>query len=163
MFFRFKERLYERPAYEIAEIRNRLNLTQQSFALLLDIPVGTLRYWEQGRGKAPAVVVKLLNFILENGDDDMKVRVLKLNPNTRRIITGEMIPMMDIDWTQDLTSLKRDAQHAIDYLIELPIFSKRLKKEDRTFIYEGSNHLDLVIDGKKSTEWFVVRDVWTEE
>ena len=37
--------------FEVSEIRARHNLSQNQFATLLGISVGTLRNWEQGRRK----------------------------------------------------------------------------------------------------------------
>ncbi len=44
---------------DVAEIRKKHNLSQQEFAALLGISIGTLRNWEQGRRKprGPAKVL----------------------------------------------------------------------------------------------------------
>lgn len=39
------------PEVEVRELRSRFGLTQDKFAALMGISVGTLRNWEQGRRK----------------------------------------------------------------------------------------------------------------
>jgi putative transcriptional regulator len=41
-------------------IRNRLGLTQEAFALLLGVPLSTLRNWEQGRRAPSGPALRLL-------------------------------------------------------------------------------------------------------
>lgn len=45
----------------VKEIRNRTGLSQQAFAKMYDIPVSTLRKWEQGEASPAPYVVRLLD------------------------------------------------------------------------------------------------------
>ena len=45
---------------EIKELREKTGLTQKQFSEHFDIPIGTLRRWEQGQGKPPSYVMTLL-------------------------------------------------------------------------------------------------------
>lgn len=158
MLYDLKDRLNHTPLYGIAEIRKALSLTQKEFSLMLDVPIGTLRYWEQDRGKPPAVVTKLLNLIIKNESGSTKIKILRVKPNYRRIITGELISMMEVDWLQPLTNLKQDAEYAISLLMKRPLFGNLFMKSDEISVYQGFNYLEMMINGKKSTEWFFVRD-----
>ena len=44
-------RAFQFPEVEVRELRSRFGLTQDKFAALMGISVGTLRNWEQGRRK----------------------------------------------------------------------------------------------------------------
>ncbi len=49
----------------IKEIRIQTGLSQSKFASMFDIPVSTLKDWEQGRRTPPSYVVKMIKTILE--------------------------------------------------------------------------------------------------
>ena len=63
---------------DIKELRNNLNLSQREFSKLLNIPLGTLRNWEQERTSPPDYV---LNLIMESVKEDYM-----LNHDTIRFI-----------------------------------------------------------------------------
>ncbi len=49
----------------IKELRSRTGLSQSKFAAMFDIPVSTLKDWEQERRTPPAYVVNMIKKILE--------------------------------------------------------------------------------------------------
>lgn len=49
---------------QIQELRNKTKLSQTQFAKRFNIPVATLRDWEQGRRKPPNYVIEMINKIL---------------------------------------------------------------------------------------------------
>ena len=49
----------------IKELRFQTGLSQSKFAVMFDIPVSTLKDWEQGRRKPPVYVVNMIKTILE--------------------------------------------------------------------------------------------------
>ena len=49
-------------------LRARFELTQEEFAARLEIPVSTLRNWEQGRRRPDPAAVKLLKIIARHPD-----------------------------------------------------------------------------------------------
>jgi putative transcriptional regulator len=65
---RHDRRTFERPAVDVAAIRNRHGMTQQAFADAFGIPVGTLRNWEQGR-RSPEGPARLLLAIIDRRPD----------------------------------------------------------------------------------------------
>lgn len=49
----------------IKELRCKTGLSQSKFAVMFEIPVSTLKDWEQGRRTPPAYVVNMIKTILE--------------------------------------------------------------------------------------------------
>ena len=59
---------------DISEIRNKINKTQEEFAAMLNVSVGTLRNWEQGRRKPAGAALSLLKLV--SADPQYVKRVL---------------------------------------------------------------------------------------
>lgn len=55
---------------EIKELRKLINLSQKQFSEKYDIPLPTIRHWEQGQRECPKYVLDLLEFKVR---EDMKV------------------------------------------------------------------------------------------
>ncbi len=53
---------------KIRKLRDALHLTQQEFASLLNVDIGTLRHWEQGRRKPTSATNRLLQLFQEKPD-----------------------------------------------------------------------------------------------
>lgn len=53
---------------EIRKLREVLGITQLEFASLLNIDIGTLRHWEQGRRKPTSTTNRLLQIFQEKPD-----------------------------------------------------------------------------------------------
>jgi len=51
---------------EIRELRLHSGLSQRKFAEMFNIPIATLKDWEQGRRKPPVYVIGMIQTILEN-------------------------------------------------------------------------------------------------
>lgn len=51
---------------EIRELRMQTGLSQSKFASMFNIPVATLKDWEQGRRKPPIYVISMIKTILED-------------------------------------------------------------------------------------------------
>lgn len=49
---RAPSREFHADALKVKSIRKKTGLSQAKFALLIDVPLGTLRNWEQGRREA---------------------------------------------------------------------------------------------------------------
>ena len=50
---------------EVRELRLQTGLSQSKFAKMFDVPVSTLKDWEQERRTPPAYVIKMMRTILE--------------------------------------------------------------------------------------------------
>ena len=53
-------------ALDIAAIRNKTHKTQEEFATMLNISIGTLRNWEQGRRQPGGAALSLLKVVSAN-------------------------------------------------------------------------------------------------
>jgi putative transcriptional regulator len=67
---------------DITEIRNRLNLTQQVFAIFMGVSAATLRNWEQGR-RSPHGSAKSLLLIAKKAPEAF-LKALHVKHETRR-------------------------------------------------------------------------------
>lgn len=56
-------RVFEMEPFDIAKIRSKTNKTQEEFAAMLNISIGTLRNWEQGRRKPDGAALSLLKIV----------------------------------------------------------------------------------------------------
>ncbi|MDO4961260.1 MAG: helix-turn-helix domain-containing protein [Eubacteriales bacterium] len=59
--------------YIIKELRLKTGLTQVEFAQRFDIPVSTLRKWEQSESTPPAYVIKLIASLIPGTNNELKV------------------------------------------------------------------------------------------
>jgi putative transcriptional regulator len=59
-------RMYEIKAPEIRSVREKLNVSQNEFALLIGVSVRTLQNWEQGRRKPEGPAKALLRIASKN-------------------------------------------------------------------------------------------------
>ena len=59
-------RVFEIEPLDIAKIRSNTNKTQEEFASMLNISIGTLRNWEQGRRKPDGAALSLLKIVSAN-------------------------------------------------------------------------------------------------
>lgn len=92
------------------------------------------------------------------------VKIINLDNGIKRIIHGKMINSFDIDFTQDLDSLKSDIKMYLEYMSE----SRSLKERFMFFnkkvcVYKGGSHLDIVDDGVGSLNWLIVEDHITDK
>jgi putative transcriptional regulator len=55
----------ERSAREVLELRQRFQMTQQSFAQLLNVSTKTVQSWEQGERKPSQAALRLLQVLAE--------------------------------------------------------------------------------------------------
>ena len=72
-------RMFEFPETEVRTLREQFGLSQDKFAHLVGISVGTLRNWEQGRRKP-------------QGPAQVLLRVASLHPDALLDFTKERIP-----------------------------------------------------------------------
>lgn len=59
-------RVFRPEPLDISAIRGKTNKTQEEFAAMLNISIGTLRNWEQGRRKPDGAAVSLLKIVSAN-------------------------------------------------------------------------------------------------
>ncbi|MGQ1273677.1 hypothetical protein ACT43X_18835 (plasmid) [Acinetobacter baumannii] len=93
----------------------------------------------------------------------MKIKVINLD-GIKRVVTGDLLKEIDVDYTQSLSDLKADIEFILEPIIDiyqsrlvnrLPL-TKKIKNE--IFVYEGANHLDIVENGIGSLGLLFVQD-----
>lgn len=93
----------------------------------------------------------------------MKVKVVNLK-GIKRVIYGEMLNDIDVDYTQSLSELKTDLEYAVPILVEILKGKEKFTfRHNRTIkncamVYQGNHHLDIVDHGIGSLNWLRVED-----
>lgn len=82
---------------------------------------------------------------------------------TVRIVKGELINDFVIDYSKPLDEIKGELDQLLDYW--LMAYSEkviqqigRFPKSEEIEVYEGSNHIDIILVGKGSLDWLTVED-----
>ena len=94
---------------------------------------------------------------------DLDIRIIKLKNGMKRLVYGKFLKAFDLDYTQDLTSLKSDIELSLQRLYKSSLLKKLAFFNKNVFVYQGGNHLDIVDDGVGSLNWLVVEDHITDE
>ena len=90
-------------------------------------------------------------------ENRMKIKVIKID-NTRRLVKGKYADVLDLDYTQSLSALRKDIEFALPDLLESLSLIDNLTTSGNIRVYEGSNHLDIIVDGKGSLNWLIVEN-----
>ncbi|MGN0156205.1 MAG: helix-turn-helix domain-containing protein, partial [Lachnospiraceae bacterium] len=59
----YREKVREVTIMEVRELRMQTGLSQSKFAKMFDVPVSTLKDWEQERRNPPAYVINMMRTI----------------------------------------------------------------------------------------------------
>lgn len=94
---------------------------------------------------------------------DLDIKIIKLKNGMKRLVYGKFLKAFDLDYTQDLTSLKSDIELSLQRLYASSLLKKLAFFNKNVFVYQGNNHLDIVDDGVGSLNWLVVEDHITDE
>lgn len=95
--------------------------------------------------------------MINPSDMDVKIILLK-EKNIKRVIYGKLLKAFNIDFTQDLTVLKQDIERVLDFLRQTKLKMRLAFMTKDIFVYQGSNHLDIVNNGVGSLNWLIVED-----
>jgi hypothetical protein len=86
------------------------------------------------------------------------VKIFNIAKDKKRIVFGKLINSLDLDYTQNLTSLRRDIELSLNALKQSS-FLKRLTFFNKdVLVYQGGNHIDIVDNGKQSLGWLTIED-----
>ncbi|MDM1019702.1 hypothetical protein QSV37_05165 [Acinetobacter sp. VNK23] len=89
---------------------------------------------------------------------DIDIKIIKLKNGMKRLVYGKFLKAFDLDYTQDLTSLKGDIELSLKRLYDSSLFKRLAFFNKNVFVYQGNNHLDIVDDGVGSLNWLIVED-----
>ena len=95
--------------------------------------------------------------------EDLDIRIIKLKNGMKRLVYGKLLKAFDLDYTQDLDSLKVDIELSLKRLYESSLLKRLAFFNKNVFVYQGDNHLDIVNDGVGSLNWLIVEDHITDK
>ena len=95
--------------------------------------------------------------------EDLDIRIIKLKNGMKRLVYGKLLKAFDLDYTQDLDSLKVDIELSLKRLYESSLLKRLAFFNKNVFVYQGDNHLDIVNDGVGSLNWLIVEDHITDD
>lgn len=90
--------------------------------------------------------------------EDIDIKIINLKNGKKRLVYGKLLKAFDLDYTQDLDSLKSDIEFSLERLYESSLLKRLSFFNKKVFVYEGNNHLDIVDDGVGSLNWLIVED-----
>ena len=90
--------------------------------------------------------------------EDLDIKIIKLENGMKRLVYGKLLKAFDLDYTQDLNSLKVDIELSLKRLYESSLLKRLAFFNKNVFVYQGSSHLDIVDDGVGSLNWLIVED-----
>lgn len=91
----------------------------------------------------------------------MKLKQLKIDNTVQRQIYGELLEILDLDYSQNIDELKLDIEDALSLLPSIPSISESIQKQLQEYdvrVYRGGSHLDIVINGVGTLNWLTVMD-----
>lgn len=94
---------------------------------------------------------------------DIDIKIIKLKDGRKRLVYGKFLKAFDLDYTQDLTSLKSDIELSLKRLYDSFLFKRLAFFNKNVLVYQGDSHLDIVNDGVGSLNWLIVEDHITDE
>lgn len=85
------------------------------------------------------------------------LKIIRLDNKTVRIIRGELLRELKLDWSiKDISKLRKLIEFAISFEADLPALKKVKYKE--LSVYEGGNHLDLMDKDRSSLGLLRIED-----
>lgn len=95
--------------------------------------------------------------------DQTEVKVIDLKNGRRRLIFGKYIHVLGLDYTKNLTDLKKDIDLSLSALSRSS-FKHRLSFITKdVYVHKGNNHIDVVDNGKGSLGWLRIEDHYVSE
>jgi hypothetical protein len=84
------------------------------------------------------------------------LKIIALKDKIIRVVSGELLNQLNLDWTLPLDELKRVIEYGLNYQNDLPALKK--KRYKNLIVYQGNNHLDLIDNGVGSLGLLCVAD-----
>ncbi|OTG92828.1 Arc family DNA-binding protein [Acinetobacter sp. ANC 3832] len=92
-----------------------------------------------------------------------EVKVINLKNGIKRLVFGKLVNVLDLDYSQDLSTLKKDIQLSLNALAESSFRHRLSFWTKEVYVHQGGHHIDVVDNGKGSLGWLVVEDHITDE
>ena len=105
----------------VKELRAKTNLTQEQFAEKYNIPVTTLRKWEQGKTKCPSHMIELLHIkIISNTTEythysiDTFIHAYMAHKEEITVQTGEDVTLAFLSWCKKNNTVLNEVQRVLN-------------------------------------------------
>lgn len=115
---------------------------------------------ESGRSINAEAVHRLEESFLRatNSSSQADVKIIPLKDGKKRVIYGKLLNTLDLDYTQELSSLRDDIHLSLEVLSNSSFWNSLKFFNKDVLVYKGNNHIDIVDNGKKSLGWLIVED-----
>lgn len=122
---------------------------------------------ESGRSKNAEAVYRLEQSFLvtttTNNTSQADVKIITLKDGKKRVIYGKLLNTLDLDYTQELASLRDDIHLSLEVLSNSSFWNSLKFFNKDVLVYKGNNHIDVVDNGKKSLGWLIVEDHYVQK
>lgn len=120
---------------------------------------------QNNRSQSAEMVARLEQSFIINKDSKLQadVQLINLKNNLKRVVYGKFMHSLDIDYTQDLSSLKKDIELALDALSRSSFWKSLQFINKDILVHQGGNHIDVVDNGNKSLNWLTIEDHYVGE
>lgn len=120
---------------------------------------------ENNRSQSAEMVARLEDSFLIKKDfySQAEVKLINLRNGKKRVIYGKLLHSFDIDYTQDLASLREDIEISLNALSRSSFWKYLQFLNKDVLVYKGDNHIDVVDNGRKSLNWLVVEDHYSQK
>jgi len=122
---------------------------------------------ESGRSKNAEAVYRLEQSFLvtttTNNTSQADVKIISLKDGKKRVIYGKLLNTLDLDYTQELSSLRDDIHLSLEVLSNSSFWNSLKFFNKDVLVYKGNNHIDVVDNGKKSLGWLTVEDHYVQK
>ncbi|NNP75583.1 hypothetical protein A7P54_04010 [Acinetobacter sp. Ac_3412] len=114
-----------------------------------------------GRSINSDVVARLEESFLNTttvSSNQADVRIISLRNGKKRVIYGKLLNTLDLDYTQELSSLRDDIHLSLEVLSNSSFWNSLKFFNKDVLVYQGDNHIDVVDNGEGSLGWLTVED-----
>ncbi|CAI3110726.1 hypothetical protein MWMV17_MWMV17_00641 [Acinetobacter calcoaceticus] len=121
---------------------------------------------ESGRSINAEAVHRLEESFLRStnfSNNQADVRIIPLKDGKKRVIYGKLLNTLDLDYTQELSSLRDDIHLSLEVLSNSSFWNSLKFFNKDILVYKGNNHIDVVDNGKKSLGWLIVEDHYVQK
>lgn len=120
---------------------------------------------ESGRSINAEAVHRLEESFLRatNSSSQADVKIIPLKDGKKRVIYGKLLNTLDLDYTQELSSLRDDIHLSLEVLSNSSFWNSLKFFNKDVLVYKGNNHIDVVDNGKKSLGWLIVEDHYVQK
>ena len=87
-----------------------------------------------------------------------EVKVINLENGIKRLVFGKLVNVLDLDYSQNLSALRKDIQLSLNVLAESSFRHKLSFWTKEVYVHQGGNHIDVVNHSKGSLGWLIVED-----